>query len=209
MSCNIERMADTVTYSSPESMSVRPERGERAMWMAVRIWRSCQVGSKWLAFLSALRTVQMAFSCSIMQATIFTIEPHLLGLSATSVCSSSWRFSCALPRSLVHFQLIEDALTIFQHCAKDRLHHWSALIYLVIAKCKLCSKQEWRDHWRRSAAFIKLAALSVVGQSWCWALKSHAASMDSIAPARFSPVWPSGRKWVWRHLFSIFHPSVT
>ena len=40
------RMADTVTYSSPESISVREERGERALWMAVRTWRSCQVGSK-------------------------------------------------------------------------------------------------------------------------------------------------------------------
>ena len=51
MRCTIGKTTDTVTYDSPESISVRLARGERAWWMDWITSISCQVGIRWVVFL--------------------------------------------------------------------------------------------------------------------------------------------------------------
>ena len=81
MSCIIGITADTVTYFSPESMSVRLERGERAWSIEWSTSISCHVGTRWVVFLSAPRTTRIASSCCKILDTIFAIDPHLVGQS--------------------------------------------------------------------------------------------------------------------------------
>ena len=113
LSLIIGKTTDAVTLFSPESMSVRLERGERALLIDWSTAISCHVGTRWHAFLSALRTIRMASSCSNILDTIFAIDPHLVGTSETNECCQRSRFSLAFVNSCFSFQLIKNELTIF------------------------------------------------------------------------------------------------
>lgn len=72
----------TLTNSSPDSASVNSVRGLRVLLTdSKKHSNTCHVGASCRVFLSALRTWNMAFSCSITLWIIFCRNPHLVGIS--------------------------------------------------------------------------------------------------------------------------------
>ena len=65
-----------MSVSRKEVKSVRSAMGDRALVMDSQTCMSCQVGIKWITFLSELSTSLTACSCSMSRETIFSIEPH-------------------------------------------------------------------------------------------------------------------------------------
>ena len=85
----IGKTAEIVSYFSQDITSVKSASGESASLIAFRTSKSCQVGRRCEAFLSALRTILIAFSCSRTLSTIFCIEPHLVLQSYNEIYNNS------------------------------------------------------------------------------------------------------------------------
>ena len=78
-------VAEIETYFSPDIKSVNSATGDRAAFTDSRTMVSCQVGIKCVVFLSSLKTIRMATSCSRIHEIILYCDPHLVGQSVTSV----------------------------------------------------------------------------------------------------------------------------
>ncbi len=129
-------MADTLTYLSPDMMSVNSCRGPSALLTDSSTSMCCQEGIKCDLFLSAPSTCLRALTCSRILSTIFCSNPHLVGQAPHRVCFGRFSDVCTCVRSLLFFQLWEKVFMILwqiRYALDTRLSSVAA----VTARCKL------------------------------------------------------------------------
>lgn len=131
---------DTVTYFSPERMSVKSTSGFIAALMDYnpQTQTSCQVGLRWPCFLSSTRTRLMAASCSSTLSTIFYLLPYRM----TTSCGKNYNV------------LVQVCL--YQHSSTN-----TALL-LHKNKCR-----KGTDGWREMSHKAWWVSMKSTHQQWC------------------------------------------
>ena len=100
-------IAEIETYFSPDTKLVNSETGDRAAFTDSRTMVSCLFGIKYVVFLSSLKTICMAASCSRICEIILCCDPHL--------CSRAISDNCMVKKSFWNLCLCK-AISFFQLC---------------------------------------------------------------------------------------------
>ena len=178
--------------------SVNSATGDRAAFTDSRTMVSYQVGIKSVVFLSSLKTICMAASCSRIREIILCCDPHLVGQSVTNVWWGSPFAICASVRLFLFFQLCAKCCTTFLQTPTALVILSSSFMALVTPKFRLWPKQERWLHPNFVMAATMFDPLSVVIHICCSEFKRQDSIILSSASA--TVCWFLYGLWQIKHL---------
>ena len=162
---------------------------------------SCHVGTEWYTSLSADKTSLIAFSCSKILSMILWVEPQCILQSVIYAWFGKFKFACVFLPILCTFSNSYKMNLQFYEEHLWLLNIWYCDQALVMAKWRLCPKQDILVQFKRLAAATIFAPLSLSVLDLC-------SKLLMLIPVPLIIFEQCGKKWVLSESDWSYHSSV-